>query len=214
VDRLTYALLTLGSYFLGAVPFGVLVARARGIDIMSVGSGNTGATNVARVLGWKLGLTVFVLDVLKGVVPCVVASALTGKEEASIIMGVVAVIGHTFSPFLRFKGGKGVATSLGVLFGATPLVGAIALAAFVAMFLTTRIVSVSSLFAAVAVLVSGWLMGQPWFFFAVFGPLTLYLFVRHRANIGRLLKGEEPKLDLKKKLDTQPGDQGPSDKKE
>ena len=196
---MVYALLAIGSYLLGSVPFGVVVAKARGIDIMAVGSGNTGATNVARVLGWKLGLLVFVLDVLKGVVPCVVTRMVTGSEELTILMGVVAVVGHTFSPFLRFKGGKGVATSLGVLFGAAPLAGAIALGVFLVLFGITRIVSVSSLVAALAVLVAGWFLGQPWFFFAVFGPLTVYLFVRHRANIGRLVRGEEPKLDLKKK---------------
>lgn len=204
---MVYALLTVMSYLVGSIPFGVLVARAKSIDIMSVGSGNTGATNVARVLGWKLGVLVFILDVLKGVVPCVLTSLVTKSQEATIIMGVVAVIGHTFSPFLKFKGGKGVATSLGVLFGSAPLVGAIAFGAFLLLFAITRIVSISSLVAAVTVLVAGWLMGKPWFFFAVFGPLTVYLFVRHRANIGRLVRGEEPKLDLKKKLDDKDDDQ-------
>jgi glycerol-3-phosphate acyltransferase PlsY len=189
----------------------VVVAKARGVDIMAVGSGNTGATNVARVLGWKLGAAVFILDVLKGVAPCLVARWATGNQESAIVMGVVAVVGHTFSPFLRLKGGKGVATSLGVLFGSAPLVGAIAFGTFLFIFLATRIVSVSSLIAALAVLFSGWLMGQPWFFFAVFGPLTVYLFVRHWSNIGRLVRGEEPKLDLKKKLDKKDEDQEDSD---
>jgi glycerol-3-phosphate acyltransferase PlsY len=114
-------------------------------------------------------------------------------------MGVAAVVGHTFSPFLRFKGGKGVATSLGVLFGAAPVVGAIGLGVFVLLFLATRIVSLSSLIAAVAAVAAGAITGQGTVFLAVFGSLTAYLFVRHRENIKRLLRGEEPKLELRKK---------------
>lgn len=195
-----YGLLTLFAYLLGSIPFGVLVARAKGVDIMTVGSGNTGATNVTRVLGWKLGSTVFVLDVLKGAIPPLAAKWVTGDDSAAILMGVVAVVGHTLSPFLRFKGGKGVATSLGALCGSAPLIGAIGFGVFLLIFLATRIVSVSSLLAALAVLVAGWLLDQGWLFFAVFGPLTAYLFVRHRSNLARLAKGEEPKLDFRNKL--------------
>ncbi len=197
---MVYGFLTLFSYLLGSIPFGVFVARAKGVDIMSVGSGNTGATNVARVLGWKLGIFVFVLDVLKGAVSPIVAMLLTDNEVAALLLGVVSVLGHTFSPFLKFKGGKGVATSLGALVGSAPLVGAIGFGAFLVVFAATRIVSVSSLIAALAVLFAGYLTGQHWLFFAVFGPLTAYLFVRHKSNIQRLLRGEEPRLDLRKKV--------------
>lgn len=187
----------LGSYLLGSVPFGVLVSRTRGIDIMSQGSGNTGATNVTRVLGWKLGLLVFALDVLKGAVPPLLAFVAFGDQSIAILMGVAAVFGHTFSPFLRFKGGKGVATSLGALVGSAPIVGGIGFGVFLVLFAATRIVSLSSLVAALSVLVVGWLTGQGWVFFAVFGPLVAYVVFRHRANISRLLKGEEPRLEFK-----------------
>jgi glycerol-3-phosphate acyltransferase PlsY len=194
-----YALIALGSYILGALPFGFIVARLCGIDITSVGSGNIGATNVTRVLGWKLGLLVFLLDVGKGVVPPLATVALTGDRDVAILMGVVAVVGHTFSPFLRFKGGKGVATSLGALVGGAPVVGLAGFGVFLLLFALTRIVSLSSLVAALSVLVFGALTHQSWVFFAVFVPLVGYVFVRHKANISRLLKGEEPKLTFKRK---------------
>lgn len=197
---MVYALIAVASYLLGSIPFGVIVAKLRGIDIMSVGSGNTGATNVTRVLGWKLGLLVFLLDVAKGVVPPLVTKAVTGDERAAVLMGMAAVVGHTFSPFLKFKGGKGVATSLGALVGSSPLVGAIGFAVFLALFAVTRIVSVSSLIAAVAILAVAVLFKENWVFFAVFGPLTAYVFIRHRENIKRLLNGTEPRLDFKKKV--------------
>jgi glycerol-3-phosphate acyltransferase PlsY len=198
---LEYALLAIGSYLLGALPFGFIVAKLCGIDITSVGSGNIGATNVTRVLGWKLGLIVFLLDVAKGAVPPLATVAVTQDRDVAILMGVVAVLGHTFSPFLKFKGGKGVATSLGVLVGSAPIVGLYGFGAFLLLFVVTRIVSLSSLIAALAVLVLGALTHQSWVFFAVFVPLVGYVFVRHKANISRLLKGEEPKLSFKKKKD-------------
>lgn len=196
-----YALLALGSYLLGALPFGYIVARVCGVDITSVGSGNIGATNVTRVLGWKLGLVVFFLDVAKGVVPPLATVAITQNRDAAILMGVVAVIGHTFSPFLRFKGGKGVATSLGALVGSAPLVGLAGFGVFLALFTVTRIVSLSSLIAALAVLTVGGLTEQSWVFFAVFGPLVAFVFFRHKSNIARLMKGEEPRLSFKRRKD-------------
>ena len=195
-----YAIFALLSYVLGSIPFGVLVARLHGIDLMAVGSGNTGATNVTRALGWKLGLVVFVLDVAKGAVPPIVAFAVFQNETVAILMGVAAVLGHTFSPFLKFRGGKGVATSLGVLFGSAPIVGAAVFGVFLVLFALTRIVSLSSLSGTACVIIVGLLTHQGWVFFAVFGPLVLYVFVRHRDNIARLIKGEEPKLDIKSKL--------------
>ncbi len=195
-----YALLALGSYLLGSLPFGFIVARLCGIDITSVGSGNIGATNVARVLGWKLGVLVFFLDVGKGVLPPLVTVWQTGNHDAAVLMGVAAVLGHTFSPFLKFKGGKGVATGLGALVGSAPLVGAYVFGVFLVLFAVTRIVSVSALIATLSVIVFGLLTHQSWVYFAVFGPLVVYVFIRHRANIGRIIRGEEPKLDLRKKM--------------
>ena len=192
-----YFVLAIGSYLLGAVPFGVLTANARGIDLMSVGSGNIGATNVARALGWKLGVLVFVLDILKGTVPVLVAARMPGSADFAVLFGVAAVVGHTFSPFLKFKGGKGIATSLGVLFGTAPLVGAVGFGVFLVFFAATRIVSLSSLVGSIAVLVSAVLFKESWVVLAVFVPLVAFVFVRHKSNIQRLLKGQEPKLIFK-----------------
>lgn len=188
------------SYLVGSIPFGVIFAKIKGVDIMAVGSGNTGATNVARTLGWKIGIVVFILDILKGVIPAALAKYVTGSEDIAIVVGVFAIVGHMVSPFLKFKGGKGVSTSAGALVGSVPIIGAVTFSVFFLCFFITRIVSLSALITAIAILISGVVLGKSWVFFAVYGPLIVYVFVRHRANIGRLLKGEEPKLDFKSKL--------------
>lgn len=188
--------LALASYLVGSLPFGVLVARSKGVDLAKVGSGNVGATNVARTLGWGLGMLVFLLDVLKGVVPALWAKTVIGTSDAALMAGVIAVIGHTFSPFLRFKGGKGVATSLGALIGSAPMVGVIGFSGFLVVFAATRIVSVSSLVGALTVLVAGYALGQNWFFFAVFVPVVTFVFIKHASNIKRLLRGEEPRMRI------------------
>lgn len=191
------ALVYLGAYLIGALPFGVIIARLRGVDLLSFGSKNPGASNVARALGPWLGLLAFILDVAKGAVPAYVAMQLLDDPRHGLGAGVVAVIGHTLSPFLRFRGGKGIATSLGVLVGVAPLVAVYGYGTFLVFFALTRIVSVSSLLGGVAVLTSAVLLGKSTEFFILFVPLVMYIFVRHRSNIRRLMKGEEPKLDFK-----------------
>ena len=191
------ALVYLGAYLIGALPFGVIIARLRGVDHLSFGSKNPGASNVARALGPWLGLLAFILDVAKGAVPAYVAMQLLDDPRHGLGAGVVAVIGHTLSPFLRFRGGKGIATSLGVLVGVAPLVAVYGYGTFLVFFALTRIVSVSSLLGGVAVLASAVLLGKSTEFFILFAPLVMYIFVRHRSNIRRLMKGQEPKLDFK-----------------
>lgn len=191
------ALVYLGAYLIGALPFGVIIARLRGVDLLSFGSKNPGASNVARALGPWLGLLAFILDVAKGAVPAYVAMQLLDDPRHGLGAGVVAVIGHTLSPFLRFRGGKGIATSLGVLVGVAPLVAVYGYGTFLVFFALTRIVSVSSLLGGVAVLASAVLLGKSTEFFILFAPLVMYIFVRHRSNIRRLMKGQEPKLDFK-----------------
>ena len=198
---MTLALLFAGAYLVGSIPFGVLVAKVKGIDLMVAGSGNVGATNVARLLGWRLGILVFLLDIAKGTAPVLVAQSIAGMEDYALLAGLASVIGHMMSPFLKFKGGKGIATSLGVLFGFAPLAGAAGFGVFLVLFAATRIVSFSSLLGSLGVLAAGALRGQSWEFFAVFGPLIAYVFYRHRANIGRLMRGEEAKLEFKKRED-------------
>jgi glycerol-3-phosphate acyltransferase PlsY len=188
------ALMCLGSYLVGAIPFGVIVARLRGVDIMSVGSGNIGATNVWRTLGVSLGLLVFVLDVLKGAVPAIVAGWVTGRSDWAFLCGALAVLGHSASPFLRFSGGKGVSTGLGALLGSAPSVGLCAFGVFVVLLVVTRYVSLSSVVAAISMVVFGMVFHEPPIVIVGYGLLATFVVVRHRANLRRLVHHEEPRF--------------------
>jgi glycerol-3-phosphate acyltransferase PlsY len=195
----------LAAFLVGSLPFGKWVAWSRGIDITKQGSGNIGATNVFRVLGPRDGVIVFALDVLKGVLPAFLfpkwlpelGIGLSSQDQA-LVFGALAIIGHTLSPFVGFKGGKGIATGLGALLGTAPLVGMAGFGGFVLAFVLTRIVSVSSLVGASTVLVAAVLTGQSRLFLGVYGVMVLYVFWKHRANIGRLMRGEEPRLEFGK----------------
>ncbi len=198
-------LIYIAGYLIGAIPFGVIVARSRGIDLFQSGSGNIGATNVARTLGKGAGSIVLALDVLKGFVPALVAALILGDKygilpgEHALIAGACAVFGHTFSPFLGFRGGKGIATGLGMLFGSAPLVALVALGTFLVFLALTRTVSTSSLIAASTILSSGAVLGTRVFVLCVYGLLIVYVVHRHRANILRLWQGDEPRLNLIRK---------------
>ena len=199
-------LLLVASYAVGSVPFGMLVAKAQGIDLMQAGSGNIGATNVGRVLGKGPGVAVLLLDVAKGFVPSFAFPMLAGPEpnlvwtrhEFGLICGIAAILGHMFSPFLKFKGGKGIATGLGMLLGATPVVGLVALVTFVVVVAISRIVSVASLVAITAMVTAGFVVEKSAWFWSVLGLLWLSITVKHKPNIERLLKGEEPKFSFGK----------------
>ncbi|MBX7135300.1 MAG: glycerol-3-phosphate 1-O-acyltransferase PlsY [Fimbriimonadaceae bacterium] len=196
---MTLALLYLASYLIGAIPFGVLIARLGGVDILSQGSGNPGATNVWRTLGAKFGIPVFVLDVLKGLGPALAGGMIGGNKEQALYCGMIAIVGHSLSPFLRFKGGKGISTGLGALLGSVPVVALSSFAVFLVAMLLTRWVSFSSLVAAVAMMTFCFLFGEPPTIKWVLGGMALFIFYRHRANIGRLLNGTEPKFKFKGK---------------
>jgi acyl phosphate:glycerol-3-phosphate acyltransferase len=193
-------LMGLGAYLLGAVPFGVLAARAKGVDLSQVGSGNVGATNVARALGKPTGIAVFVLDVMKGAVPPFVGQQVLkplpgfGVAEQCLMLGLLAVLGHTCSVFLKFKGGKGVATGLGAVLGTSPIAAAAGFGGFLVLFALTRIVSLSSLVGCVLILVAAVWLRLPVAHLVVYSLLVTYVFWRHRENIKRLLRGEEPKF--------------------
>lgn len=188
------AALLVGAYLLGSIPFGVLIARARGVDIFSVGSGNVGATNVKRALGTGPALVVLVLDVLKGVIPAAAAWQFLGSQEWAFGVGLAAVAGHCLSPFLGFRGGKGIATGLGVLLGSAPLVALSALGVFLISMLVCRWVSLSSMLAAVAAVGFGFLYGCSPILIGFFAAMTAFLIFRHRSNIKRLIEGTEPKF--------------------
>jgi glycerol-3-phosphate acyltransferase PlsY len=193
-------------YFLGALPFGYLVARAHGVDIFKAGSGNPGATNVKRVLGSKAGNTVYMLDALKGVVaaglPLVRCLALRPSDHlygndlySASMLGVTAlvaaVLGHSFSCFTRFKGGKGVATASGGLLVLMPLPGLIAVLVWIITFLASRYVSLASILASLSVPTAAWWLDLPLALKIVATVLSVLVVVRHYANIRRLLAGTE-----------------------
>ncbi|MEN7972407.1 MAG: glycerol-3-phosphate 1-O-acyltransferase PlsY [Verrucomicrobiota bacterium] len=192
--------LAIVSYLFGAVPFGLLVARSRGVDIRSKGSGNIGATNVFRVIGKGWGIFTFVLDALKGFIPAFffpVVGNLAG--DWGVLFGMVAIIGHSFPVYLKFKGGKGVATSAGMLLGVAPLAVGIGFLCWVLCMVISRYVSLSSIIAAVAVAIVVWIQGDKGLVVNIALTLLAVLVVwLHRANIKRLLNGTENRFGKKK----------------
>jgi glycerol-3-phosphate acyltransferase PlsY len=180
-----------GSYLLGSIPTGLLVARARGVDIRAVGSGNIGATNVSRTLGKKLGALVLFLDALKGLIPVLVARWLHFPDELAAAVGLAAIVGHVFPVWLRFRGGKGVATGLGVFAGLSPIPAAAAVLVYLAVVLVTRISSVGSLLAATALLAAMAIVEEPPPTLLLGAAVWALILVRHRGNIRRLLRREE-----------------------
>lgn len=180
---------------LGAIPFGVIVARSKGVDIMQTGSGNPGATNVWRAAGPGPGLLVFLLDFGKGLAPALVAHAMGLSVLWAFAAGMAATLGHLFSPFLRFRGGKGVATGFGMLVGTDPGVALSVFGAFLIVLSATRYVSLSSLVAAVMMVVFGQVYGLPAELVAAFAALAGLIFFKHRGNVRRLLDGTERKFD-------------------
>jgi glycerol-3-phosphate acyltransferase PlsY len=209
IDLIIDALLVLAAYLIGAIPFGFLVARwAGGIDIRTVGSGNIGATNVGRVLGFRFFVLVFVLDLLKGLVPTLgfprLAGALAGQggTTLAVLVGLATILGHNFPVYLRFRGGKGVATSLGALLALDPVGAVSAAVGFAASLFVTRIVSVSSIFGGVVLTVVHFTRVQAPFgrgeiamSLAIIGLLGL-LVARHRKNLARVRAGTEPRVPL------------------
>ena len=183
----------LTAFFLGSLPFGHWLALARGVDLREQGSGNTGATNVGRVLGKKWGIFVFVLDLGKGWIAVALAKSVGNLPETwSVTVGVFAVLGHVFSPWLGFRGGKGVATSAGILIALAPWVAlGVALIWFLA-FQMSRTVSVASLCAATAFpLFVFWLMPEQKVFQWISIGMTVLVWFRHRDNLKRLFQGKE-----------------------
>ena len=189
-------------FALGSVPTAYLVGRLRGVDIRRHGSGNVGMTNAWRVLGWKAAIPVGIVDVLKGYLASAWVSRLgvvggTDPVYAGILVGAAAILGHVFTPWLRFRGGKGVATGAGALLGLMPLPVGICAVVFAVAIAATRTVSVGSLSAAAALPVTVFLLDR--FTGLSYGPALLWLavglaafvFWTHRSNIRRLLRGEE-----------------------
>ncbi len=188
-------LLVLGSYLVGAIPFGLLVTRsAAGRDIRKEGSGNIGASNVFRVAGPAAGAIVLVLDMLKGAAPVLVARRLAFGPASIVAVGIAAIAGHNWSVFLRGRGGKGVATSYGVLLALSPPAGEIAAGIWIVIAVVTHYASLASLLGVLSVPFVMWIAREP-VEYLVFGVIVVvFAFYRHRDNIGRLRRGEELRI--------------------
>ena len=200
---LVYVLAFISSYLLGGIPFGFIVAKAKGINIREVGSGNIGATNVFRAVGKKEGIFVFLMDFLKGLIP-----VLFWKHYGmypGLVSAIGAILGHTLTPYLKFRGGKGIATGFGSFLGLFPAAILSSFGVWVLFLLISGIVSVGSIMAAITF---------PLFYsiyafkssgnvdpvILVFtGIISIYIIYKHRGNIKRLFRGEEPRILYKKK---------------
>jgi glycerol-3-phosphate acyltransferase PlsY len=196
---LVYAFLIIASYFIGAIPTGVVLAKAfSGTDIRREGSGNIGATNVTRVLGKKLGALTLAGDLLKGFLPVCIGSYLVSSLNVVYLMGLAAFLGHLFPVYLRFKGGKGVATGLGVFLYFAPLVILIEVVVFVALVGIWKYVSLGSLIAAAVMPLLLLLFASQKPVVLLSSAFALLIFIKHKANIQRLLNGTENKFGTKK----------------
>lgn len=194
---MTEALALVVAYLLGSIPSGYLAGRARGVDLSKVGSGNMGAANVFRSLGKMMGIAVLVADIAKGAVAVVVAGALTDGPWP-LVAGCVAVAGHIFPVWLRFRGGKGVATAAGVIVGLMPLVAAIVLPAWFVLVALTRYTSVGSIVAAAAATPLAWALGYDWTYVTLAGIMACAVLVKHRSNMVRLIQRRENRITLRR----------------
>jgi len=209
---MSFAILIVFAYLLGAVPFGFMIARAHGQDLRKIGSGNIGATNTGRVLGKKWGIICLILDSLKGLIPMLIAKALIVDESTPgelwmwLAVGCAAIFGHVFPVYLKFKGGKGVATSLGMVLGLFPyytIAGAIAFIVWALVVLISKYISLASILAALifpVALIIEIACVKSWDFWPL-SPLIIValvmpilVVVRHVENIKRLLEGSETRV--------------------
>lgn len=205
---LGYSLTAVAAYLLGSIPTGFLVAKARGVDIRTVGSGNIGATNVFRYLGKPAGIFVLLADALKGwLAVAVVAKLMSGwfypgasqqaQEWFQIIAGISAILGHNYTCWLYFKGGKGIATSAGVLVALVLNPFLIILAVWILVFALSRYVSLASIAAAFALPFAAWLTGQSLKIVLVTTIMSALAIYKHKANIKRLIAGTENRIGRK-----------------
>lgn len=185
------------AYLIGCIPFGLLIAKLKGVDLRGAGSGNIGATNALRVMGKKEGAATLAGDMLKGVLAVLVARQFAGPDAVYFAAAAV-VLGHDFPVFLGFKGGKGVATSFGAVLAIQPVVGLLCIGIWIATVLFSRVSSLGALvsFAILPILTKAMLSGEK-VFLSVTIFLTVLVFFKHRSNIGRLIRGEESRIGQK-----------------
>ena len=201
-DYLVPIVWILAAYLIGGIPFGFLIGKARGVDVRTVGSKNIGATNVFRTVGKGWGLVAFVLDVLKGLLPTLAAKYFGPIGEVRYLplaVGVACVVGHMLTPYMKFKGGKGVATAFGMLLGLVPALVGVAFALFAVVFAMSHFISLGSCTAALFLAVGVWFrwlgcegranLPQA----ALITAMALFVVWKHRSNIARLVRGSENK---------------------
>jgi glycerol-3-phosphate acyltransferase PlsY len=199
----TTAILVVIGWVCGSMPWGYWLVRIfRGEDIRAQGSGNIGATNVWRVHGRRLGLPAALLDTAKGFVPALVATKIAG-HDAGVLAGAAAMAGHFRPLFLRFRrGGKVVATTGGAFLGVAPIVGGLGAGVWLLVFGVTRFASVASMVSAASLPLWAWVMGYPWPVIVFAGAAGAAVVVLHRANLRRLLRGEEHRFELRRRRRT------------
>jgi len=211
VEVVGYIITACVAYLLGSIPTGYLVAKSRGIDIRTVGSGNIGATNVFRILGKPAGFFVLTVDTLKGFVACFFVGPLVHRllagslendfanhEFLKITGGFLAILGHNYTCWLKFKGGKGIATSAGVVLGLLPVALGISLAVWLLVLAISRYVSVASIVAALILPFGAWWSGYSPRMIVVAAAIGVLAIYKHRANIQRLRAGTENRIGKKK----------------
>lgn len=207
-----FAVLIIFAYLLGAVPFGFMIAKAHGQDLRKIGSGNIGATNTGRVLGKKWGMICLILDSLKGLIPMLIAKAMVGHEPTVtqlwlwLAVGSAAVIGHIFPVYLNFKGGKGVATSLGMVLGLFPyytIAGVVAFLVWAVAVWKWKYISLASIIAALTfpvaliieiICIEAWQFSTLWPLVIIALTMPILVVVRHAENVKRLMEGTETKV--------------------
>ncbi len=182
------------TYFIAAIPFGLLVARLKNINLREIGSGNIGATNVYRAMGAKYGILVFIFDAIKGGIPTYVATLVDPNPLFHILIGAIAVTGHSLSCYVKFKGGKGVATGAGVIIALSPIIGLVMIILAAILIYVTRYVALTSIVCAIATPLLFYILKYPIAYVGMFAAIGLFIIVRHRSNIERLLKGTENKV--------------------
>jgi acyl phosphate:glycerol-3-phosphate acyltransferase len=187
-------ILILFGYLLGSVPTGFILGWMAGVDVRKAGSGNVGATNVARVAGKRQGFLTLIGDTAKGVVPVILALQMGANLTTTVMAGAAAFVGHLYPVFLKFRGGKGVATALGVFVALAPVAALVLILMFIAIALSSRIVSVGSIATAMAAPLILWLFSYPPIVVGMAVFIAAAITLRHRSNIQRLLNGTEPRF--------------------
>jgi acyl phosphate:glycerol-3-phosphate acyltransferase len=194
INRFDLGFLILISYFVSAIPFGVVVSKLKGVDLSTIGSGNTGATNVYRALGIKYAVIVFLLDGIKGWGATYLAINIIEQSWAHVCIGFIAIIGHSLSCFVKFKGGKGAATGIGVIFALSPLIGLIVSILAALIIYVTRYVSLATILCSLGTPVLFYVLDYPLAYTIFLLVICFFIVYRHKSNISRLLKGKENKI--------------------